>query len=120
MQLKLPNKYINIESDEMIYIDGGFDIISVRFAGAIINTALCAAVGAIGISGFIVAYGKTQAKRIFTRTIASKLAAWGCPKLAVALSGAIATALNYLDVGTNIAKYIDKYDYKPNNGWLSI
>lgn len=63
---------------------------------------------------------KNRQKRIFTVTAASKLAAWGATKLSVSLSAAVTIALNYSDIGTNIAKYIDKYDYAPNNGWLSI
>jgi|BioPla2DNA2_1021312.scaffolds.fasta_scaffold11799_8 hypothetical protein len=119
-RLVLPQSYINIENDELAYIDGGLDIISVGWAATIINTAIGAAVGAIGISGYIAAYGRSQAKLIFTRTVGSKLAAWGCAKLSVYVSLAVDMALGYLDIGTKIAKYIDRYDYAPNNGWLSI
>ena len=120
IRLVLPQSYIDIENEELEYIDGGLDIISVKWAAAIINTAIGAVVGSIGISGYIAAYGRAQARRIFTRTVVSRLSAWGAGKLAMWASGAIEVALNVLDMGTTIANYIDRYDYAPNNGWLSI
>ncbi|AMM98725.1 hypothetical protein P5485_016180 [Bacillus pumilus] len=33
---------------------------------------------------------------------------------------AVAIALNYLDIGTQIAKQLDKRDKRPNNGWVDI
>lgn len=36
------------------------------------------------------------------------------------LTEGIEDELNYLDIGTNVARVIDRYDYKFNNGWVSI
>lgn len=119
-KLLLPEGYVLIEKEEMVYIDGGFDVISVKAAGAILNAAIAIATGGLGASAYIEKYGVKQAGKLFSKTLASRIAAWGCPKLAAVVSVAIDSALNYLDVGTNIAKYIDAHDYEPNNGWLSI
>ncbi|MES1034399.1 hypothetical protein [Bacillus pumilus] len=44
----------------------------------------------------------------------------GAKKLAVSIGVAVAIALNYLDIGTQIAKQLDKRDKRPNNGWVDI
>jgi len=52
--------------------------------------------------------------------VTSRLKAWGAKKLAVSIGVAVAIALNYLDIGTKIAKQLDKRDKRPNNGWVDI
>ncbi len=42
----------------------------------------------------------------------------GLGGLAYTLSKAIDYALDFTDVGHAIAKYLDKHDKKPNNGYL--
>ncbi|MGM9926634.1 MAG: hypothetical protein ACI35O_12835 [Bacillaceae bacterium] len=46
--------------------------------------------------------------------------AWGAPKLALIVGACVVTALNYLDVGTQIAKQLDKRDKRPNNGYVDL
>lgn len=41
-------------------------------------------------------------------------------KVAVAVWASVATALNFLDVGTQIAKQLNKRHSKPNNGLINI
>ncbi|MFW0807837.1 hypothetical protein [Bacillus pumilus] len=96
--------------------------VSVRFAGAVFNAVIGFAVGGgVGvIQSFIIKKGKAEAKRIFTKTVSSRLKAWGAKKLAVSIGVAVAIALNYLDIGTQIAKQLDKRDKRPNNGWVDI
>ncbi|WP_197226030.1 hypothetical protein [Bacillus xiamenensis] len=96
--------------------------LSVRVTGAIINTAIGIAVGGgVGaIQSFIISKGKKEAQKIFTRTVTSKLKAWGAKHLATAVGVSVAFALNYLDIGTQIAKQLDKRDKRPNNGWVDI
>lgn len=96
--------------------------VSVRFAGAVFNAVIGFAVGGgVGvIQSFIIKKGKAEAKRIFTKTVSSRLKAWGAKKLAVSIGVAVAIALNYLDIGTQIAKQLDKRDKHPNNGWVDI
>lgn len=46
--------------------------------------------------------------------------AWGAPKLALIVGASVAFAMEYLDIGLNIAKQIDKRDSKKNSGYLEI
>jgi hypothetical protein len=96
--------------------------ISVKAAGAVFNTVIGIAVGGgVGaIQAFIVKKGKDAAQKLFTRTVVSRLKAWGAPKLALVVGVSVTTALNYLDIGTNIAKQIDKRDSKKNSGYIEI
>lgn len=96
--------------------------ISVKAAGAVFNTVIGIAVGGgVGaIQSFIIKKGKDEAQKLFTRTVVSRLNAWGAPKLALVVGVSVTTALNYLDIGTNIAKQIDKRDSKKNSGYLEI
>lgn len=121
--LKMPSNYVDIEREEMGYINGGHkDIIAVWLAGALINTAITAAtgVGVSGIRAFIARYGAAQAKRIFTATVVSRLTAWGAGGLASTVSTAVDVALGAADMGSSIAHYIDAHDAYRNNGWITI
>lgn len=64
--------------------------------------------------------GKKQAEKLFTRTVVSRMKAWGAPKSALAVGACVTVALNFLDVGTQIAKQLDKRDKRPNNGWIDL
>ncbi|MED0988069.1 hypothetical protein [Bacillus paramycoides] len=96
--------------------------IGVKFAGAVLNTAIGFAIGGgVGaIQAYIVKKGKKEAQKLFTRTVVSRLKAWGASKLAFAVGTCVTIALNYLDVGTQIATQLDKRDKRPNNGWIDI
>lgn len=95
--------------------------VGVNFAGALINTALGFAVGGgVGaIQAYIVKKGKEEAKRLFTKTVTSRLKAWGFSKLALAANAAVNFAMNYSDIGGKIAEYLDSRDSKPNNGYIN-
>lgn len=92
--------------------------LSVKAAGAVFNTTIGIAVGVGAIQAYIIKKGKDEAERLFTRTIVSRLKAWGAPKLALIVGVCVTTALNYLDIGTNIASQIDKRDSNKNNGYV--
>lgn len=96
--------------------------VGVKFAGAVFNMLIGIAVGGgVGaIQSFIIKKGKDAAAKLFTRTVVSRLQAWGANKLALTVGVCVTTALNYLDIGTKIASLIDKKDKKPNNGWINI
>lgn len=96
--------------------------VGVKFAGAVFNTAIGFAVGGgVGaIQAFIIKKGKEEAQKLFTRTVTSRLKAWGAKKLAISVGVCVTVALNYLDIGTQIAKQLDKRDKVPNNGWVNI
>ncbi|MPQ25711.1 hypothetical protein [Bacillus paralicheniformis] len=96
--------------------------VCVNFAGAVFNAAIGFAVGGgVGaIQSFIIKKGKKQAEKLFTRTVVSCLKAWGATKLAETVGACVIVAMNYLDVGTQIAKQLDKRDKRPNNGWIDL
>lgn len=96
--------------------------IGVNFAGSVLNVAIGAAVGGgVGaITGFIKKKGVKEAQRIFTKTVTSRLKAWGANKLAWAVGASVAVAMDYYDIGSKIAKELDKRDSKPKNGWINI
>ena len=50
----------------------------------------------------------------------SRLKAWGAPKLAVAVGAGSAWVMNYMDLGTGLAKWIDSRDTKPNNEYIKL
>lgn len=96
--------------------------VSVKVAGAAFNVAIGLAVsgGTGAIQAFIIKKGKREAERLFTRTVVSRLKAWGAPKLANLVGISVAVAMEFLDVGANIARQIDKRDSKKNSGYLEI
>lgn len=111
------NKTFGVETAHAVQVKVG-----VKFAGAVFNGAIGFAVGGgVGaIQSFILKKGKRQAEKLFTRTVVSRMKAWGAPKLALAVGACVTVALNYLDVGTQIAKQLDKRDKRPNNGWIDL
>ncbi|MET1180702.1 hypothetical protein ABG775_22495 [Peribacillus simplex] len=96
--------------------------VGVKFAGAVFNGAIGFAIGGgVGaIQAFIIKKGKKEAEKLFTKTVVSRLKAWRAPKLALATGACVTIALNYLDVGNQIAKQLDKRDKRPNNGWIDF
>lgn len=59
-------------------------------------------------------------KKMFTKTVVSRLKAWGAPKLALLVGASVGFAMTFLDIGGNIARQIDKRDSKKNSGYLEI
>ncbi|ODJ48817.1 hypothetical protein BFR34_08055, partial [Brochothrix thermosphacta DSM 20171 = FSL F6-1036] len=99
-----------------------FRLMSTRWAGTMLDVAIGLAIGVgVGaIAGYIRSKGKKEAARVFSRTVKSRLIAWGAPKLAWAVGVSVTVALTYSDVGGMIAKQIDKRDKKKNNGYIDI
>lgn len=109
-------------NNENIGLQGIKVRVGVKFAGTAINVVLGFAVGGgVGvIQAYIIKKGKKEAGRIFTKTVTSKLKAWGAKKLATLVGVSVTFALSYVDIGGQIAKQLDKRDKKPNNGWIDI
>ncbi|MDM5283867.1 hypothetical protein ABEI56_04565 [Peribacillus castrilensis] len=88
-----------------------------------INVALDMAVFGVAagsVKAFIVKKGKKEAARVFTKTVKSRLIAWGAPALAVSAVYAINYAIVYFDIGARVAIYLDGIDYKPRNGRINF
>jgi len=92
-------------------------------AAAAINVAIDAALVAVGVgsvAALVKRIGLKEARRIFTRTLTTRLAAWGLGVLATSLPVAVDFIFNLLDPGTKIAEYLDSQDSFPNNGFIDI
>ncbi|MBZ9686142.1 RHS repeat-associated core domain-containing protein [Clostridium estertheticum] len=99
------------------------NIISVRLAAALFNYAISYAIGGVGLGAikmYIRRAGVEAAKRLFTRTLVSELVKWGARRLAWGGGAAVDIFINYLDIGTAVAKWLDSKDPRPNNKWLTI
>ncbi|CAM4159005.1 hypothetical protein [Lederbergia lenta] len=85
-----------------------------KVVGAIFNVVLGLVVaGGLGvITAYIKQKGQKAAALIFTKTLKTKLIAWGASKLALIVGGAVLFAVAYLDPGNAIAKRLDKLDKK--------
>ncbi len=123
MALQLPSSFVDVERDEMEYVEGGHtDIIPDWVLGTAINVGIGFLTDGIasGVAGFIRAKGLAQAEKIFTATVTSKLAAFGLSKLAGWVVPAVSFAMCAADIGGTIARYIDAHDAYPNDGWITI
>lgn len=119
--LNLPVNCLEIGEKEKEYIDGGFAVSrSVVASGinAAISVAVGGGVGIAGVKAFIMRKGKEEAKRIFTRTVKSKLIALGCGSMAASAEWAINFAINAMDIGGAAADWLDAHDTYHNNGWI--
>lgn len=93
-----------------------------KYVGAAINVAIGFAIGGgtAAIQSYIVKKGKKEAQKVFTKTVKSRLIAWGAPKLAASVGVAVAYAMEFLDFGYYVAKRIDKLDKRPGNGYVDL
>lgn len=114
---KTPNK---------IQFRAGTIIPDINIANNIVAAAINVAIGMVvgggvaGVSAYVKKVGVQEAKKIFSKTIATKLKAWGLKNLSTVLPVATTFVLSVLDPGTAIAEYIDKHDVKPNNGQVNF
>lgn len=88
-----------------------------------LNMAIAALVGGVGagaVKTYIIKEGKESAKRMFYKTIRSRLMAWGATKFAFSLGVAVDYILEYSDFGSKLADLWDANDAVPNNDWCEI
>lgn len=90
---------------------------------AAINVAVDGALVLVGVgsvAALVKRIGLKEVRRIFTRTLTTRLTAWGLRVIATSLPVAVDFIFNLLDPGTKIAKYLDSQDSFPNNGFIDI
>ncbi|GAA0110593.1 MAG: hypothetical protein KHZ99_18685 [Clostridium sp.] len=126
--LQLPNSYVDVDRDEMEYVDGGFALPKWLVAGAI-NLAVSALVGGslTAARGFFTnlagRYGRQAAATIFSRELKNKLIAKGVAATAASWVCGIAsigfTVLTWAyDPGAALANFIDANDTYGTNEWI--
>lgn len=105
--------------------------IGTNFAGSLFNVAIGLAVGgtvaagAGAISAYIAKKGKKAAAKTISRVATAKakqLGIWSVRTVAIGTIIAVGVdiALDYMDKGTALAKYIDSKDWYRKNGWIDI
>lgn len=92
-----------------------------NIVAAVINVAIGLLVGGgiAGISAYVKKMGEEEAKKMFSKTLVTKLKAWGLTNLSKVLPVAVTLVLSVLDPGTAIAEFLDNHDVKPGNGQLN-
>lgn len=113
-------------SDEKIFRDGTWvpdvkikNSVAAAAIDIVINSVLIAT-GVGTVTALIKEVGISQARRIFTSNLKTKLAGWGLQKLAAYLPFAVDFIFNILDPSEAIVNYLDSKDDFPNNGYLDI
>lgn len=61
-----------------------------------------------------------EAREIFTKTLKSKLKAWGCSTLAGSIPTLVDFIFSVLSPRDTVAEYLDSIDNFPNDGYLDI
>lgn len=88
-----------------------------------INVIISVVIGGVGVgslSAYVRKVGLKEARRIFTKTIATKLKAWGLGVLAASSVKVFDFMVNYLNPGYYAANFLDSIDSYPNNGYLDV
>jgi|BioPla2DNA2_1021312.scaffolds.fasta_scaffold112040_2 hypothetical protein len=135
MALQMPCSYVDIDRDEMEYVDGGYlgnHWYNARwFVSNCINTVITLIIGGgLGkLSGYLTSkaksYGKQAAAVMFSNTLKNKLTAVG---VSYAVASFACTAVNAVfnvlmwaaDPGAAIFDYVDARDCAKNNGYLNF
>lgn len=122
----MPSKYVEINREEMTYIEGGGSVANWIVSGAI-NLAITAAFGGLGglfIKKSLASLGQASAT-LFAKELKAKLIAAG---VAYGAAGTICSAIptvltlvgDVLNPGAAVAKWLDSKDYKPSNGYFNF
>ncbi len=120
MALQLPSSFVDVERDEMEYVDGGNAFtnwfFSVDNVGAILNTIIGDVIPFGGIAGFVAKEGAANAARYLEGFLVNKLRAIGISVAGATIIGGIQWALNYFSPGYRLACWLDSIDACHNNG----
>ena len=110
MTLKLPNSYVEVERDEMEYVDGGVRVKNIE--RSIDKRLISYPVNAIGwyFTGGAIGKGLGVLSAKISQAIAGSLSAEGIGYVVSGFTG------NWWNFGDHLADYIDSIDIHPNNG----
>ena len=119
-ELQLPMSFVDVDRDEMEYVDGGSGFSNWFFyvdnVGAIINTVIGSVLPLGGITAFFAKKGVANAARYLQGFIVNKLKSIGLTVAGGTIFYGIQWAVNYFNPGLRFAKLIDSVDKSPNNG----
>lgn len=129
MTLQLPVNYVEVERDEMEYVDGGWTVCSVETAGNWIDTGIIAVSWAFGIGGaissikslskLVTSIGRRQAKNMVRQAISQ--ACWFLASSTISSAVDIAFIWMDMSIGKAVAMGIDYYlDANRGNGSIDI
>lgn len=129
-ELQMPSSFVDVDRDEMEYVDGGLGVPNWVF-GIAVNMALGAVSGGTAAAGvkffgqYAKKYGKEAARTLFSKKLKQSLMRKGIASgIASGVCGAAGLGfeflLNAMDPGPALAKWLDARDPRPNNGWVDI
>ncbi|MFR7590800.1 MAG: hypothetical protein ACLUVC_05095 [Longibaculum sp.] len=114
MTMNLPRNYIEIEEEEMMYLDGGFQVYN-WIVSLTVNTIFKAFTGGGTVSFLRKVMGSNGIKQNIIKAAKKWLSRQAANRLAGILLGAIHRFLTW-SVGGFFATMWDRNDKNPNNG----
>jgi hypothetical protein len=126
MELVLPNNYVALEQEEMMYLDGGLSIHNgvLSFGiNAAVNATLAYFMGGGGGIALFRAAIKAVGRQTFTRQLRGALISFVGVQAANRISGTVVGFIlqsGGLSVGGMLANWLDSGDKYPRNGWWDI
>ncbi|MEG0710281.1 MAG: hypothetical protein RR481_08600 [Longicatena sp.] len=126
MTLQLPNNYLEIEEEEMMYLDGGFSLPNWAVAGGInmgVNFAASLIMGGGGGIALAKAAIRAVGTRTFTNTLRDTLKKFIAIRAANAVAGTLVvfiTGSGGWSIGSAAANWFDSRDKNRNNTWCDF
>lgn len=125
MELVLPQNYVEVTEEEMMYLDGGISVPKWAVAGGINAGVNLAAAWITGGGGIALAKAAIRAvgQRAFTNTLKSALGRFIATRIATTIAGTVVGFVlgsGGYSVGGAVANYWDARDRNRNNGWIDL
>jgi len=80
--LQMPNNFVDVDMDEMEYVDGGGAVsnwfFSTKTVGAALNTAIGYAIPVASVASYIRSAGQQVAQKFLMGVVQRKLTGWVC------------------------------------------
>ena len=123
--LQLPQNYVELEQEEMMYLDGGFGIPNWTVAVAI-NAGVNLVInkftggGAFALIASLKSAGKTRIVRKLTAGIGRFMSTQAANRIAGTVANFLFGGIGISSVGNVVARNLDARDRRPNNGWVDF